>query len=348
MEPISLIEVICPTPGSTILVCDVHASESGALSILNDFYEQVKSWPDKSVNWWFIVSTPKYEETSNIRILRYPWIKKGWCYRLLFDFVYLKKIINRIDPQKVFSLQNKGLSCFKGPQYVYLHLPFVLTDHRFSLKKDGKTLWIYQNIISRLIFSSLRKVDYTIVQTAWMKSALKTKANISDDKILILSPDISTNSYWKYKDSIENRKSFFYPATAFTYKNHFTLLKALLYAQDRGLTDYNVTFTIRADENDYTKKLYDFSKENSLNVDFKGPIRRDEVFKFYSESVLLFPSYVESFGLPLLEAKITGCYIIASDTPFSREILFDYDKASFFDELDYEQMGKEILELQKK
>ena len=80
---------------------------------------------------------------------------------------------------------------------------------------------------------------------------------------------------------------------------------------------------------------------------FHGATRRDEVFKYFSKSVLLFPSYVESFGLPLLEAKMTGCYIIASDTPFSREILHDYDKASFFEELDYEQMGKEILKLQK-
>ena len=84
----------------------------------------------------------------------------------------------------------------------------------------------------------------------------------------------------------------------------------------------------------------------NLNVKFCGQIPRDEVFDFYTRSVLLFPSYVESYGLPLLEAKLTGTYIIASDCPFSREILSEYGKAAFFPEMDYKTMGELILKLE--
>lgn len=347
MKVRSLIEVISPQPGSNILVCDVHASESGALSILNDFYEQVSVWPDKSVTWFFVVSTPEFCEASNIKVKRFPWIKKSWLHRLYFEWFCLNRIINQIRPQKLFSLQNKGVACFKGHQIVYLHLPFVLTDHRFSLIRDGKILWLYQNVIKRIIFSSLKTVDTTIVQTAWMKSSLMSKAHISGDKIVVLSPDIGTNVYSSYIDTTAHRRSFFYPATAFTYKNHFTLLKAIEYAVENGLQNYSVTFTILPNENSYTQKLYDYAINKNLSINFVGPVSREKVFEQYSRSVLLFPSFVESFGLPLLEAKLTGCYIIASDTPFAREILHDYDKVRFFEELDYKKMGDEILALQK-
>ena len=63
----------------------------------------------------------------------------------------------------------------------------------------------------------------------------------------------------------------------------------------------------------------------------------------YAKSILVFPSYVESFGLPLLEAKLTETYIIASDTPFCREILNEYDKVEFFEEMDYQTLGDLIL-----
>lgn len=125
-------------------------------------------------------------------------------------------------------------------------------------------------------------------------------------------------------------------------------MKAIKYAQEKGLDDYQVRFTIKADENKYTQNLFAYTKKYHLNVIFGGPISREEVFEKYASSILLFPSYVESFGLPLLEARMTGTYVIASDTPYSREILSGYDKAAFFCEMDYKAMGNEILKLQYK
>lgn len=327
------------------LIYDVHASESGALAILNDLYQKLANDDDKSTQYIFAVSTPEYKETENIKVLRYPWVKKSWLHRIYFNKITTRKILKKFKPDKVYSLQNEGIPFFKGYQKVYLHLPFVLCDYKFDLKKDGKRLWLYQNVLSKFIFKSLRRVDEVIVQTHWMKEALIQKAGVKPENIYIEAPDISVNKLGKFVDTAENRKRFFYPATAFHYKNHMTLLKAIKYAVDNGLTDYEIIFTIRKDENSYTKMLADYAEQNDLNVIFKGAISRENVFELYTKSVLLFPSFVESFGLPLLEARLSDTYIIASDCSFCKEILDKYDKAYYFEPMDFKGMGNLILSL---
>lgn len=338
----NLIDHVAPKPGSTVMIYDVHASESGALAILNDLYNQIRAYEDKSVKWVMIVSTPEYRQTENIIVERYPWVKKSWGHRYYFDTVTARGILKKYHPDQVFSLQNKGIPFYHGPQMVYLHLAFILTEHRFDIRVDGKKLWLYQNVISKSIFRSLRKVDTTIVQTHWMKDALIAKAGVSEDRIVIQQPDISSNGIGQYEDTPENRKRFFYPATAFTYKNHMTLLKALKYAQDKGLQEYELFLTIKPDENGYTQQLWEYTQKHGLNVVFGGPIPREKVFEMYTKSILVFPSYVESFGLPLLEARMTGSPIVTADCPFSREILDGYDKAVFFSEMNYEEMGEQL------
>jgi glycosyltransferase involved in cell wall biosynthesis len=344
-EKNSLISEIAPASGSTILIYDVHASESGALAILNDLYRQIINYPDKSVKWVFAVSIPQYEETDNITVLRFPWVKKNWGYRYYFDTATTRKILKEYKPDKVFSLQNKGIGFCKKPQYVYLHLPFILTDYRFDIKRDGKILWLYQNVLSKGIFASLRQVDKTIVQTQWMKKALVEKAHVEASKIVVLPPDISTNRIGEYVNTSENRRRFFYPATAFHYKNHMTVLKACEYIQQRGYEDYEVRFTINADENEYTQKLFRFALSRDIKVIFGGTIPRERVFEFYTDSTLIFPSFIESFGLPLLEARLSKTFILASNCPFSAEILQGYDNVDYFEPTDFKQLGDEMIAL---
>lgn len=328
-----------------ILVYDVHASESGALSILDDLYKQVCNCQDKSIKWIFVVSTPHYKSNDNITVLRFPWVKKSWLHRIYFETVVTRRILKEYQPNKIFSLQNKGISYSTQPQCVYLHLPFVLSDYKMSIFRDGKRLWIYQNVLSKFIFSSLKKVNRTIVQTQWMKDALIRKAGVHEDSVVLAPPDISENYINIFKDSPESRKNFFYPATAFTYKNHITILKACHYLQQKNIMDYRVTFTIRSDENKYTEMLYRYVQKHKLQVSFEGKIPRDEVFRKYTNSTLLFPSFIESFGLPLLEGRLSGSFIAASDSPFAREILDGYENAMFFDHLDYKTLGDYMIEI---
>ena len=45
----SLIDILMPA--ERIVVYDVAASASGALSVLNDFYAEVRAYSDKNIKW---------------------------------------------------------------------------------------------------------------------------------------------------------------------------------------------------------------------------------------------------------------------------------------------------------
>ena len=64
--------------------------------------------------------------------------------------------------------------------------------------------------------------------------------------------------------------------------------------------------------------------------------RYDEEFwlsclkEYYQKSVLLFPSYLETAGLPLLEAKAYGAQIIAADCRYAQSVLCGYEDVCYF------------------
>lgn len=63
-------------------------------------------------------------------------------------------------------------------------------------------------------------------------------------------------------------------------------------------------------------------------IHFVGEVAHGEVPRWYAHAELfVFPSYLESFGLPLLEAMAAGTPLVASDLPVFREIA---DDAAFY------------------
>lgn len=59
-------------------------------------------------------------------------------------------------------------------------------------------------------------------------------------------------------------------------------------------------------------------------VEWLGPVDDERLCRLYHRaSALVYPSEYEGFGLPLVEAMATGCPIVASDIPSTREVAGD-------------------------
>jgi glycosyltransferase involved in cell wall biosynthesis len=310
------------------MVFDVAASSGGALTILKDFYE--KALIDDSNQWIFILSTPILKDGENVKIKNFKWVKKSWFHRIYFEFFVPRYLIKRYLPDKILSLQNLIVLGTKIKQTVYLHQSLPFSNYKFSILTDSK-LWFYQNIMGYLIKKSIFKAEFVIVQTNWMKLSCVKKLGISENKIIVQKPFFKILSNKKFNISISKKIEFFYPSSGDQYKNHILIIKALLVVNKSILKNIKIIFTLNGNENKNIMKLKSVIIKNKLPVDFVGFLPINKVFEYYKKSILLFPSFIETIGLPLIEAKEFGTPIIVADLPYSREALLDYNKVYFFD-----------------
>lgn len=318
---------------SKILVVDFAACEGGALSVLKDYYEQIKN--DKNNNYYFLLNDRYFAETENVKILVLKKYKKR-IKRLLFDYLIGKKYVNKIKPDEILSLQNTIIRGTKVKQYVYIHqsIPFQKIKNFSFFKRNEIKYAIIQHLIGKSIINSAKKANKVIVQTNWMKAAVIEKCKIDSDKVEVCAPKIIIDKKKNNKIMNNDIVHFFYPTSNDIYKNNEIIYKCVKDIVKDGITNFCVELTINGESSEFIKKL--------------GKISREEVFSKYNNSILLFPSYIETFGLPLLEAKMCESIIIASDTPFSHEILNDYNKVEFFDPMSSNELKKIMVKYIKK
>lgn len=326
-----------------ILVYSVAAESGGALSVLMDFYKQFQT--HKENHYYFLVSTPQLEEQDNITILRFPEIKKGWGHRLWFEYVKAPQLVKRYNIDEVFSTTNTVLPFVQIPQTLYLHNSLPFSTYRFKWN-ENRLFWVYQHIIARLIFHSLKRADHIITQTYWMKNAVINQCGIPEGKIEVQTPPIDDSMVKPYRPT-GRETIFFYPAAPFSYKNHRLIIEACKILKSKEIMDWQVFLTLNENGTPYERELAAEVKDFRLPVKFIGFLSREEVFDWYSKSILLFPSYIETVGFPLLEARLCRAPILASNTPFSREILKDYHYCEFFDIQDAERLADEMAKLIK-
>ncbi|WP_162848612.1 glycosyltransferase [Paenibacillus nanensis] len=323
------------------IVFNVAAESGGALSVLNDFYEICKR--DEDNEYIFVLSKPNLQGSKNVKIIKLPWIKKSWFHRLFFDHFVAPLIIKKNKADEVISLQNTIIPYIKIPQSVLVHNALPFSQYRFSLL-ENRVLWVYQNVLSRIIFKSIKRADRVIVQTEWMKRKCIQKLNINPNKIQVMRPEINIQVEKTYSQSNNSLVTFFYPASCATFKNHKIIIDACKKLKEEEILNFEVIFTISGRENKHASNLYSSVLENDIPVRFAGEISRDEVLEYFTKSILLFPSYIETVGLPLVEAKRFGTPILASSSEYAEEVLKDYNNVRFFNPF----KSDELLELMKR
>jgi len=301
-----------------IVVNDIVASSGGALTILESFYRYVREF-DEDNEWVFLLGSDLLDESAHIRSVVLPEVKSSWLRRLVFDLISGRRLIRSLKPDVVFSLQNTYTYGVGNPQVVYVHqsLPFQQTK-KFSLwHRDERFLAIYQNLIGAIIKRSIRRADHVIVQTQWMREAILEQVGVAEDRVDSILPDLEDLSACRVEGTLD-AGAFFYPTADNSYKNNDCIYVACRLLREQGVVDFKVAMTIDTASAD-------------PNVDPIGRVPRMQVLDMLSRATLIFPSYSESYGLPLAEARSLGALVLAADLPYAREVLDGYPNAYYFD-----------------
>ncbi len=309
-----------------IVVNDIAAEYGGALTILKQFYHYINENCHDD-EWIFLLGDKFLEETDNIKILTFPEVKRSHWRKVWFDCVTGHSVIDNLHPDVVLSLQNIMTFGVKAPQAVYVHqsIPFQSIRNFSFFNRDERSIAFIQKVIGAFIKKSVKSAQAVIVQTPWMKQAVAHKANIPLEKIIVARPDceppplVGTAGF--------SSRRFFYPTNNGLYKNNNAIIKACDILKSKGMTDFTVELTLPE------------GTFHHPNVTCVGYLDHLELFKCYASSVLLFPSYIETVGLPLQEAASLGMPIIAADCPHAHDILQNYSNVSYFPSFDYKALA---------
>lgn len=110
------------------------------------------------------------------------------------------------------------------------------------------------------------------------------------------------------------------------YKNHILVAEAIKYLTDDVRSKIKILFTLTESE---------FKNLTGINIIPKeiillGRVSKDEVQDLLKKSILLFPSFIETYGLPILEAKQLGRPMLVSNVEVLQESVGPYDQVRYF------------------
>lgn len=179
-----------------------------------------------------------------------------------------------------------------------------------------------------------QKDYYWVVQTQLVNKLLKENLNISSDKILNYPV---FNEFFKINITNKTLNEFVYVSSIVSHKNHKRLIKAFIEAAKNTEKEIKLHLTL------YKEDLPKMVFPQNLKVVFHGTLSINKVSELYNScEFAIYPSLVESFGLPLIEASNHGCKVIASDLPYVHEII---EPSLTFDPYSVESISKSILKV---
>lgn len=277
--------------------------------------------------------------------------------RVLFDFYGCKKLIKMIgfNPDLVVSLQNTGVFCLKNiKQCVYYHSPVALFPYKWSLfDKEERNMLMYKYIYPIFVRLSTTRTTRFVVQTQYIKDAFVDYYKTNPENVSILFPDISLVPIDDVK-VIEfplEEFHFVYPATPKLFKKHETIVYALTKLREKApeiLRKIKIHFTLEKDSLPHLISLIHKS-ELEENFIFEGVLPLSKLNELYKSSIgLLFPSVVETLGLPLVEAASFGIPVLVSDAGYSHAVISKYEGATFIPPFEYEKWANMILSVCEK
>jgi len=239
------------------------------------------------------------------------------------DVKFIERPLVEFKIKKIAALQD--LVIYFGnipPLFKHKTKVILLLSNRYLIEKYPLNGLPYKTIIQvtveRMLFKLFHKnADLIIVQSFVMQDLLFKMG---------LRPNIAKVMPYKNKDTVESSKiyripnSFLYVADGLPHKNHRNLIYAWIRLAKEGIWPI-LYLTL-----DRNAKIYywikELAEEHDLKIEFLEKLPRNELFVYYRKiSALIYPSYFESYGLPILEAKYFEVPIIASELDYVRDML---------------------------
>ncbi|MGL4672104.1 glycosyltransferase [Cetobacterium sp.] len=313
-----------------IIFSGINLNEGGTLSIMRDCLRYAST--NLSSEYELIALVHKkslFQDIDKIKYLEFEDSKKSYLKRMYYEYFYFKKLSKELNPYLWFSLHDMTPNVKANIRAVYCHNPMPFYKMNKLEKKLEPKLNLFSLFYKYLYKINIKKNNYVIVQQNWIKEKFQEMYKISN--VVVSYPNIDLQSI-KYKkiETKDNKIRFFYPAISRVFKNFEVICEAAESLEKKGINNLEFILTIEKGINEYGDYIYE--KYNHIkSIKFVGKLSREEVFSYYDYSnVLIFPSKLETWGLPISEFKEFNKPILLSDLPYARETVGSYKNIRYF------------------
>jgi glycosyltransferase involved in cell wall biosynthesis len=313
-----------------VVVSAVNFTEGGPLTVLRDCLRAAAvTLPDE----WEIVALvhdASLVQEPRVRLMTFPQAKASWTKRLALEWFGFARHFRGEPVDLWLSLHDVTPRVEARRQAVYCHNPspfYRLPLHEARLEPK---LWLFNRFYAQLYGTFISRNHWVIVQQEWIRRAFTDR--FGPLPVVVAHPDVklSTTDVLADQPFTEDVPYvLLYPTLPRVFKNIETVMAAMQRLADKCRRGVELRVTISGDENPYARWLYQ-RFHSTPGVNFIGRQSATEMVQQYrSAHAVIFPSKLETWGLPITEAKAWNKPLLVADLPYARETVGSYTQVVF-------------------
>ena len=287
----------------------------------------------KSYNW-FIPYKPRTIKRKFKRFLCYFWMPLTY----FLNKRAIKKITSIIKSSNI-DLIHLNTSCtYVGAEAALkCEVPYVWHIREFLEEDQERTIWNQK--YSTQLFSKANAI-ITISDALFNKY----KSRVKKDNIYKIYNGITKEKFESINRTVFENDfiNLLMVGSINKSKGQNQAVEACELLVKEGIKNFKLTLVGKNSE--YAKNLMNTVNQKKLNkyISFVGP--QKDVEKYYENSdVLLMCSESEAFGRVTVEAMMSGCLVIGSNSGCTKELIDDYKTGFLYKNGDYLDLKNKIL-----
>lgn len=324
----------------TIVVSGVNLRRGGTLTIMKECLTFLSSWAyGAGYRVVALVHQQALFDLPNIEYIEMPHSVEGWLQRLRCEYIEMGQVAERIGEIDLWlSLHDTTPRVRAKRQAVYCQTSFPFFRWHWSDFRFSRKIPLFGMLTRYAYQFGIQRNDYIVVQQDWLRRGFSKMFGVPYERFIVAPPEsvISIPNYTPLPT--DGRYTFFFASTADVHKSFETLCRASLLLEQRiGRGQFRTIITVRGDEHQYARYLKETFGEVS-SIEFAGIMDKPTLYAHYAlADCFVFPSRVETWGLPITEFMQTSRSIgrgdkpiLASDLPYAHETTAGAEAVGFF------------------
>ena len=317
-----------------IVISAVNLRKGGTLTILRQCLAFLSEWaPAHGYQVTALVHKRELADYPHIHYIELPWAIDGWGKRLWCEYVTMGRISRELGEIDLwFSLHDTTPRVQAKRQAVYCQTSFPFLRWRWSDFRFDKKIPLFAMFTRFAYQFGIRRNRYLVVQQQWLREGFSQMFGLPQERFIVAPPQREPAIRIEAEHQGKHIPTFLFASTPDVHKNFELLAEATRLLEQRiGMGKFRTIFTVKGEENAYARWLYQrWGSVDSLH--FAGFMSPEALRALYAQTdCLVFPSRIETWGLPISEFLPYDRPMLLSDLPYAHETAAGARRVGFFD-----------------